>query len=135
MKTPSQIVHEMMNGDHFSKWLGLNVLEVDKGSCTLSMVVTAEMVNGFTIAHGGITYSIADSALAFASNGYGNKCVSIETSISHTRPAQVGDRLTAYCNELHRGKTIGIYQVDVKNQHDKTIALFKGTVHISKDEW
>lgn len=135
MKNPEQIVQEMMNGDHFSQWLGVNVLETKQGSCLLNMIVTKDMVNGFTIAHGGISYSLADSALAFASNGYGYKCVSIETSISHTRPVQIGDELTASCEELNRGKTIGVYQVVVKNQLEKIVALFKGTVHISKEEW
>ena len=61
------------------------------------------MLNGFQILHGGISYSLSDSALAFASNSYGNKCVSIETSISHTRPAKLGDILIATCKEIHRG--------------------------------
>jgi acyl-CoA thioesterase len=135
MKTPAEIVEEMMNGDHFSQWLGIHVLEIKEGSCLLSMTVTQDMVNGFTIAHGGISYSLADSALAFASNGYGYKCVSIETSISHTRPVQIGQELTATCEELNRGKTIGVYQVTVRNQDQKTVALFKGTVHISNEKW
>ena len=135
MKTAVQIVQKMMNGDHFSQWLGIKVTQLEAGSCTLTMSVTEEMVNGFTIAHGGISYSLSDSALAFASNSYGYKCVSIETSISHTRPVKIGDKLTANCQELNRGRTIGVYQVTVQNQHHKTVALFKGTVHISKEEW
>jgi acyl-CoA thioesterase len=62
-------------------------------------------------------------------------CVSIETSISHTRPAQIGDILTAECVELNRGKTIGIYQVTITNQESKKVSLFKGTVHISQNAW
>ena len=93
------------------------------------------MLNGFAILHGGISYSLSDSALAFASNSYGNKCVSIETSISHLRQAKIGDILTAKCTELHRGKTIGIYEVIIANQDHKKISIFKGTVHISQDFW
>lgn len=135
MKTPSQIVQNMMEGDHFSQWLGIDVRNISPGSCSLKMTVTEEMVNGFAIAHGGITYSLADSALAFAANAHGLKCVSIETSISHTRPVQIGQELTAVCTELNRGKTLGVYEVVVKNSSEKTVALFKGTVHISKEEW
>jgi len=133
--SPAEIVEKMMNGDAFSQWLGIKVIKIEPGHCELTMTVTAPMVNGFTIAHGGISYSLSDSALAFATNAYGAKCVSIETSISHTRPVTIGDQLTARCKELNRGKTLGIYEVKVTNQNNKLIALFKGTVHISKENW
>lgn len=135
MKTPQEIVAIMMERDAFSKWLAISVEDIKLGSCTLKTTITSEMLNGFDIAHGGISYSLADSALAFASNSYGTKCVSIETSISHTRPSKLGDQLTAVATELHRGKKIGIYEVTVSNQENKTIALFKGTVHLSEEIW
>lgn len=133
--TPKEIVDQMMAGDAFSCWLGINVVELDKGYSKLQMTIRDSMVNGFNISHGGITYSLSDSALAFASNSYGKHCVSIETSISHTRPAKIGDVLTAECIELNRGKTIGIYQVKITNQEKKIVSLFKGTVHISNNTW
>ena len=135
MLTPSQIVSTMMEKDAFSQWLGITINKIELGTCILSCQVKEEMLNGFQILHGGISYSIADSALAFASNSYGKKCVSIETSISHTRPAKTGDILTATCKEINRGKTIGIYEVAVTNQDQKLIAIFKGTVSISVDTW
>jgi acyl-CoA thioesterase len=135
MKTPREIVGLMMGNDAFSKWMQIEVIELDKGTCTLSLTITSEMLNGFFITHGGISYSLSDSALAFASNSRGNKCVSIETSISHIRPTKEGDQLRAVAIEKHRGKTIGIYEVTVFNQEDKTVALFKGTVHISPEIW
>ena len=135
MLTPSQIVSTMMEKDAFSQWLGITINKIELGTCIWSCQVKEEMLNGFHILHGGISYSIADSALAFASNSYGNKCVSIETSISHTRPAKNGDILTATCKEINRGKTIGIYEVAVTNQDQKLIAIFKGTVSISVDTW
>jgi acyl-CoA thioesterase len=135
MLTPKQIVSVMMEKDAFSQWLGITVDKIELGTCVLSCQVKEEMLNGFQILHGGISYSIADSALAFASNSYGNKCVSIETSISHTRPAKTGDILTATCKEINRGRTIGIYEVAVTNQDQKLIAIFKGTVNISGETW
>ena len=135
MLTPSQIVSTMMEKDAFSQWLGITINKIELGTCILGCQVKEEMLNGFQILHGGISYSIADSALAFASNSYGKKCVSIETSISHTRPAKTGDILTATCKEINRGKTIGIYEVAVTNQDQKLIAIFKGTVSISGDTW
>jgi acyl-CoA thioesterase len=133
--TPDEIISKMMKGDAFSQWLGINVISLQPGFSKLKLKVRAEMVNGFNIAHGGITYSLADSALAFAANSYGKQCVSIETSISHTRPVKTNDQLTAECTELNRGRSIGIYQVIITNQDDKKVALFKGTVHISDKNW
>lgn len=133
--TPEEIINKMMEGDAFSRWLDITVLEIKKGYSKLCLTISEPMVNGFNIAHGGISYSLSDSALAFAANSYGKQCVSIETSISHTRPAKIGDILTAECTELNRGKTIGIYQVTITNQENKTVSIFKGTVHISKNSW
>ena len=133
--TAEAIVQKMMNGDAFSQWMNVEILRIQPGECTLKIDIQPEMVNGFNIAHGGISYSLSDSALAFASNSYGKQCVSIETSISHTRPAKINDTLTATCKELNRGKTIGIYEVTVTNQEEKIVALFKGTVHISDRDW
>lgn len=135
MKSAREIVALMLDNDAFSHWLGIEIVHIEPGSCTLKAVVTNDMLNGFSIAHGGITYSLADSALAFASNSHGPKCVSIETSISHIRPTKAGDELRATAQELHRGKKIGIYDVTVINQEDKPVALFKGTVHISENNW
>jgi acyl-CoA thioesterase len=135
MKKPREIVQEMLEGDAFSKHLGMQLREILLGSCSLQMVVNQEMVNGFGIAHGGITYSFADSALAFASNSHGFHCVSIETSISHVRPVHAGDTLTATAVEKHRGRTIGIYEVTISNQQNKNVALFKGIVNISTKMW
>lgn len=129
------IVQKMMEKDAFSQWMNIEVVAIQPGYSILKTTVVTEMVNGFLIAHGGISYSLADSALAFAANAHGKQCVSIETSISHTRPAKIGDILVATCKELNRGKTIGVYQVTVCNQDQKTIALFKGTVHISDKDW
>lgn len=133
--TPEAIVQKMMGKDAFSQWMDVKIIEIKAGFCQLKATIKAEMVNGFMIAHGGISYSLSDSALAFASNTYGKKCVSIETSISHTRPAKINDVLTATCTELNRGKTIGVYQVIVTNQEGKKVAVFKGTVFISDENW
>lgn len=135
MKSPSEIIGLMLSKDNFSNLLGMKIEVLKEGSCTVSMKVTAQQVNGFQIAHGGITYSLADSSLAFASNSRGLKCVSVETSISHVRPVHIHDVLFAACTEMHRGRKIGVYQVEVLNQEHKLVALFKGTVHVSENEW
>ncbi len=125
----------MYDKDAFSQWLGIEILKVEAGEAVLQMTVRTEMTNGFNIAHGGITYSFADSAFAFASNSQGRKAVSVETSISHIAPVQVGDVLTATAKEEHLSNKIGVYHIHIINQDDKKVALFKGTVYRTSKEW
>lgn len=129
------IRNKMYANDEFSKWLGIEILKIGEGSCELKMRVRAEMTNGFKIAHGGITYSLADSALAFASNSHGKMAVSVETSISHTQKVMEGDILTAVAQEQHRSDKIAVYQITVTNQENKIVALFKGTVYRTQKDW
>lgn len=135
MPTPKEIVNTMMATDLFSQWLGITILETGLGTCKIKLTVRNEMINGFGIAHGGITYCLSDSALAFACNSYGQQAVSIETSISHTAKVLVGDVLTAEAKELSRSKKIGFYEVIIKNQENKIVSLFKGTVYITEKNW
>ena len=130
-----RVVARMMEEDTFSQWLGIEVLSVSPGSCALRMTVRDEMNNGFRITHGGISYCVADSALAFASNSHGIHAVSIETSISHVKPVSSGDVLTAKAEEFSRSNKIAVYQVPVVNQEGTTVALFKGTVFRTGKEW
>ena len=134
--TPNDIVKTgMYDQDAFSKWLGIELIDIQQGYAKVQLTVREEMTNGFKIAHGGITYSLADSAFAFASNSWGEHAVSIETSISHTRPVQVGDLLTAETKMENRSKRLAIYNVKVINQENKTVALFKGTVFHTGKNW
>lgn len=132
---PKDIVLHMLENDSFSKWMGVELVSIEPGHCQLRCEVKEEMLNGHRIAHGGITYSLSDSALAFAANTYGKKCVSIETSISHLLTVQENDILHVKCEEVYRGKTVGIYSVSIFNQNQKLVSAFKGTVHISEKEW
>jgi acyl-CoA thioesterase len=130
----NRIVEQMYTGDLFSQWLGIRRLEEGEGHCTLDMVVRPEMVNGFGIAHGAITYALADSALAFASNAHGRKAVSVETSINHLKPVKPGDILKAVAEEVSLGHKIAIYQIRVTRGED-LVALFKGVVYRKEEEW
>jgi acyl-CoA thioesterase len=135
MKTPEEIINIMMEGDAFSRWMGVEIEKLGLGYCTMKAIITPEMLNGFGIAHGGISYSLADSTLAFASNSRGIQCVSIETSISHVKKIQLNDILKAEAKELHRGEKTGIYEVNVTNQRSELVAIFKGSVFITGKEW
>ena len=131
----SKIVDRMFNNDPFSQWLGIERIEDGAGKSVLRMSVRKEMLNGFGIAHGGICYSLADSALAFAANSHGIQSMSIETSISHTKKVIEGDVLTAKAKEISLTTRIGIYQIGVTNQNNEIVALFKGTVYRTGKEW
>jgi len=135
MSKAEEIVHQMFDNDAFSKWLGIELINIGEGVSTLRMKVRKEMLNGFDVLHGGITYSLADSALAFASNAYGRKSMSIETSISHTLSCKEGDVLTTKTVERSLSNRIGVYDISVTNQDDKVVALFKGTVYRSDKNW
>lgn len=131
----TRIIDQMYKNDFFSQWLGIERLEESPGKSVLRMTIRKEMLNGFAIAHGGITYSLADSALAFASNSHGIKAVSIETSISHTKSLKEGDVITATATEENLSNKIGIYKVEIINQEGNTVALFKGTVYRTSKDW
>jgi acyl-CoA thioesterase len=136
VKSPEEITNTMMAKDYFSQWLGIKVLESGPGTSKLSLVVRKEMLNGFGIAHGGITYCLADSALAFSSNSHGKKSVSVETSISHLISLAEGDEIIAEAKEEHCSNKIGTYTVTVKRVFDNaTVALFKGTVYRTSKDW
>jgi len=132
--TPKEIVHKMFDKDAFSQWLGITIESVEEGSCTLSMTIKNEMLNGFSIAHGGITYSLADSALAFASNSQGRKSVSIDTSINHIEVLKEGDKIVAVAKQNALKNKFGFYTIEIKKENT-IVALFKGTVFRSENEW
>jgi len=135
MNQSEKIVDTMYQNDAFSQWLGIEIIDVSEGFCQLKMTVRKEMLNGFQIAHGGIAYSLADSALAFASNSHGRKSLSVETSISHTVSVKEGNVLTAATEELSLSDKIGVYLITITNQDNQKVAYFKGTVYRTSKEW
>jgi acyl-CoA thioesterase len=117
----------MMQHDAFSQWLGIKVLEIKEGYAKIKMTIREEMVNGFLMMHGGIVFSLADSAFAFACNNRNNLSLAIECSISFFKQVNIGDELTAEAKEIHNGKSTGVYSINVINQNNQQVALFKGT--------
>ena len=135
MSNPRKIINKMFDQDAFSQWLGIEIIDMYEGFCQLKMTIRKEMLNGFQIAHGGIAYSLADSALAFASNSQGRKSLSVETSISHTVSIKEGDVLTVTTKELSLSDKIGVYLITIINQSNEDVAYFKGTVYRTSKEW
>lgn len=122
-----QVVSHMMENDYFSQWMGVEVLEIKEGYSKIRMAIRKEMANGFGIVHGGLPFSLADSAFAFACNNRNNLSVALDVTITFTKSVHVGDILTAEAKEVHNGRSTGVYLITVTNQKNETVALFKGT--------
>ena len=116
----------MWREDNASKWLGMKIEEVRPGYARLSMTVTANMVNGHNLCHGGLIFTLADSTFAFASNSHNQRAVAAGCAIEFLAPAFLGDVLTAEgVEQALRGRT-GVYDMKVTNQTSELIAVFRG---------
>lgn len=124
---PKEVVAHMLQHDLFSQWLGISLIEIKEGYSKIKMTVRTEMINGFGIVHGGIAFSLADSAFAFACNNRNVLSVALDTSINFLKPVHVNDELIAEAKELHNGKSTGLYHITISNQKEHVVAVFKGT--------
>ncbi len=129
-----QIPYKMMRLDPFSRWLGIEILESEIGRCKVAMTVRDEMMNSMDCAHGAISYALADTAFAFASNSHGKYAVSIETSINHIEALKSGDYIVAESVIEKVNNKVGFNIIEVKRK-DELIALFKGVVYRTNKEW
>jgi acyl-CoA thioesterase len=120
------VVAAMLRDDRCTPWLGMNVESVAPGAATVTMRVTENMVNGHNTAHGGMVFSLADSAFAFACNSHNRRTVAAGCQIEYLKPAMLGDQLRAAAVEVSRGNRLGLYDVTVTNQRGETVALFRG---------
>ncbi len=126
---PKKVLETMLAKDNFTKWLGIVVDEYKEGYCKLHYTIREEMLNGHSIVHGGIVFSGADSAFAFACNSHGRVSVALDVHISFIDAALPGDVLTVEAKEVHTGHKISFYDVTTKNQNGKIVAMFKGTAY------
>ena len=122
---PAKVVEKMMKDDLFSQWLGISIIEIAEGYSKIKMTVRPEMMNGLGIVHGGIAFSLGDSCFAFACNNRNVLSVALDTSINFLKPVQVDDILLAEANELHNGKSTGLYHITITNQKNHEVAVFK----------
>lgn len=122
-----KVVDKMMEHDAFSQWLGIRVLDIKEGYSKIQMTLREEMLNGFGVIHGGIAFSLADSAFAFACNNRNNLSMALDVSITFTKAGQPGDVFTAEAREIHNGRSTGLYLIEVTNQNHQPVAVFKGT--------
>ena len=127
--TPLETVQYMLNQDAFSQWMGIEIVEIKEKYCLLKMPIKAEMINGLKTVHGGITFSVADSALAFSSNNSGEAAVALNCVINFTTAVRLGDTLFAESKLLTETRKIGIYDILITNQNKDLVASFRGTVY------
>jgi len=126
LATACACAEAMYAKDRASRKLGIEVNVQAAGRAEATMTVTGDMLNGHDICHGGLVFALADTAFAFACNAYDNVTVAGGGSIDFIRPAKEGDTLVATAEELHRGLRAGVYDVTVRNQAGKEVALFRG---------
>lgn len=134
-KKISPSIEKMLKADNFSQWLGTTIIEAKEGCSKLKMTVRKEMLNGFEIAHGGIAFSLADSALAFASNFENEKAVTIEAVISFLKPVYENEVLIATATQKSFNKSIRVYDINIEKENGELIALFRGTVKATISAW
>ena len=123
----------MYEADAASRALGISVEVTDVGQAEARVEVTADMINGFDVCHGGYIFTLADSAFAFACNAYDRLTYAGGASIDFLRPARVGDKLVAVATERHRGGRSGVYEVTVRNQNGEEVAVFTGRSVATRD--
>ncbi len=116
----------MWSRDRAAQALGMRIVSVKPGSATLTMPVRADMVNGHHICHGGMIFTLADTAFAYACNSYNKNTVASACNIDFLAPAKEGETLEAQAIEQSQSGRTGVYDVTVRTSGGKTIALFRG---------
>jgi acyl-CoA thioesterase len=128
------VVQKMFAADTASQKLGMRVADVRPGYARVEMDVLPEMLNGHAICHGGLIFSLADSAFAFACNTHNFVTVAAGCSIEFLAPAHTGDHLVAEAVEQLLHGRAGVYDVTISNQNGQRIALFRGRSHRTRTE-
>ena len=129
------IVAQMMAADTMSQWLGIEVMESGPGMCRCRLNVRDDMVNGFGIAHGAITYALADSTLAFAVNAQGRHAVSVTSTIQHLAPVMLGDAIESRAIVRSEGRRMVHVDIEVINQHGERVAWLTATGYKRSTSW
>jgi len=129
MADTKRILEVMLEKDNYSKWIGIIVDEYRAGYCRLHYTIREEMLNGFGIVHGGIVFSAADSAFAFACNSQGQLSVALDVHISFIKAARAGEVLTVEAKEIHTGNKTSFYDISIINEQAQIVAVFKGTAY------
>lgn len=127
--SPQETAQYILNQDYFSQWMGVSLIEIRENYCLIEMPIRKEMINGLKTVHGGVTFSFAESALAFSSNNTGNAAVALNCMISFTKAVRLGDTLIAESILMADTRKTAVYDIAITNQHKVLVASFRGTVY------
>ena len=127
--SPQETAQYILNQDYFSQWIGVSLIEIRENYCLIEMPIRKEMINGLKTVHGGVTFSFAESALAFSSNNTGNAAVALNCMISFTKAVRLGDTLIAESILMADTRKTAVYDITITNQHKVLVASFRGTVY------
>ena len=131
---PYDIVSFLLKNDTYSRWIGVQIVEAELGRCKIECKIRDEMLNGFKVAHGGILFSLADTALAFTAATYGFVSLTIDNSISITKKSFTGNVVTAESKTVNLTNKTGLFDVRLRNEKNEVIAFMKGTVYRTSDK-
>lgn len=129
-----QTPHDMLASDAFSTWLGVEILEVNLGTCVLKATIREEFTNGFKVSHGGILFSLCDSAVAFAANTHDSVGLSTQNSVHYVKAVKTGDVITVHAKEISRSTKLGMYLAEAFNQDKELVAYFNGSVYFTSNK-
>lgn len=127
--TPTETANYILSQDFFSQWMGVKLIEIRENYCLIEMPIRQEMINGLKTVHGGVTFSFAESALAFSSNNTGNATVALNCMINFTKAVKMGDTLIAESILMADTRKTAVYDITITNQHKIVVASFRGTVY------
>lgn len=125
-----KVAEAMLRRDNTSRFLKMELEEVGPGFARVGMTVTEDMLNGVGICHGGMSYTLADTAFAYACNSYDRPAVALSNTVTYPAAARLGDRLTAVCTEVFRKGRNGTYDCTITNQNGEVVVLFRGQCRV-----
>ncbi len=129
MENSEELAKFLLQNDHFSQWLGIEIIEVKEKYCLLKMPIRKEMINSLKTVHGGVTFAFADSALGFSSNNTNDASVALNCVISFTKAVRENDVLFAESILFSDTNKTAVYDITIKNQRSENVAAFRGTVY------
>jgi GTPase len=134
MNDVSERVKALAERDPFVTLLGARCVEAGPGTAVVRLTIGEHHINFNGTCHGGVIFSLADTAFGLASNSHGRLAAAVDAHVGFTAPARLGDQLTAAAHEINRSNRIGTYRVDVRRDGDELVAAFTGTVYITTRE-
>ena len=127
-----EVGRQMFAQDKAAQALGIKLEAIAPGYAKMTMTVRDDMLNGFAICHGGITFALADTAFAYSCNARNERTVALSCNITYAAAVNLGDTLTAVAQEEARSNRTGLYDIVISNQHGVKVAFFRGNSYNTK---